>query len=263
MKSFFSIFLVAVVICSCNKETDQVSEGSKAKLTVGNFVLNGIPINVKVSGQPITTQPVSFGQFSGDSVHPYSSFIPGFSNIQLSPTGYPDSNLLTKSNFVFGTASAFSFFLFDSVEHPVAYVVQDYFAPVDTAAKVRFFNFIPGSNTDSITVYLIRHLLLGNRPDTVNLTKWLTNSSNYPNQLSRIYQGKDKIDYSGFNTIVYQDTAYHVHVYHNKTELIDSSQTIEIDVNSHYSFFAIGAYDYNSYPNPALYKPKVKIIKNY
>lgn len=262
MKSLFSILLVAIVICSCNKETNKVSEGSKAKLTVGNFVLNGIPVNVSVSNEAITTAPVSFGQFSGDSLHPYTSFTPGFSNIRLSPAGYPDSNLLTKSNFVFGTASAFSFFLFDSSIHPIAYVVQDFFAPVDTAAKVRFFNFVPGSKTDSLAVYLIRHKLLGNKPDTAYITKWLTNSSNKPNQLSRAYAGVDDIDYSGFNSIVYQDTAYHIHVYHNN-ELLDSSKTVLIDANSHYTFVAIGAYNYKDLPNPALYKPTIKIVKNY
>ena len=262
MKSLFSILLVTVIICACNKQTNEVSEGSKAKLTVGNFVLNGNAINVSVSGDPITTAPVSFGNFSGSQANPYTLFTPGFSNIKLSPAGYPDSNLLTKSNFVFGTATAFSFFLFDTADRATAYVVQDIFAPVDTAAKVRFFNFVPGSKTDSLTVYLIRHLLIGNRPDTVNLTKWLTNSSNKPNQLSRAYAGVDDIDYSGFNTIVYQDTAYHVHVYHNG-ELMDSTQKLEIDVNSHYSFFAIGSYYYNSFSNPALYKPTIKVIKNY
>jgi hypothetical protein len=263
MKSLFSILLVAIVICSCNKETDQVSEGSKARLTVGNFVLSGPAVNVSVSGQVITTTPVSFGNFSGSQTSPYKLFIPGFSNIKLSPANQ-DTNLLgSKSNFVFGTASAFSFFLFDTIGRSTAYVVQDFFAPVDTAAKVRFFNFVKGTNKDSITVYLIRHMLIGNRLDTVNLTKWLTNSSNKPNQLSRVYQGIDDIDYSGFNTIVYADTAYHVHIYHNKTELIDSSQTIPITVSSHYSFFAIGSYYYNNFANPALYKPMVKVIKNY
>ncbi|MDI3319335.1 hypothetical protein [Pinibacter soli] len=263
MKSLLSILLVAIVICSCNKETDQVSEGSKAKLTVGNFILNGFPINASVSGQLITAQPVSFGNFSGSQTNPYTLFIPGFSNIKLSPANQ-DTNLLgSKSNFVFGTASAFSFFLFDSIDRATAYVVQDFFAPVDTAAKVRFFNFVPGTNKDSLTVYLIRHMLIGNRLDTVNLTKWLTNTSNKPNQLSRVYQGIDDIDYSGFNTNVYADTAYHVHIYHNKTELIDSSQTIAIKVSSQYSFFAIGSYYYKNFTDPALYKPTIKVIKNY
>ncbi|MBV4355767.1 DUF4397 domain-containing protein [Pinibacter aurantiacus] len=262
MKSLFSILLVGIIICSCNKETDQVSEGSQAKLTVGNFVLNGIPVDVSVSGKLITTQPVSFGKFSGDTANPYTLFTPGFSNIKLSPAGYPDSNLLTKSNFVFGTASAFSFFLFDSVPTTTLYVVQDLPQLVDTAAKVRFFNFVKGTDKDSLTVYLIRHLLIGNRPDTVNLTKWLTNSSNKPNQLSRAYAGVDDIDYSGFNTIVYQDTAYHIHVYHNN-ELVDSSQKVAINLRSHYSFVAVGSYYYNNFTDPTLYKPTIKVMKNY
>lgn len=263
MKSFFSIFLIAVVICSCNKETDQPTEGNKAKLTVGNFVLNGIPVNASVAGQPITTAPVSFGQFSGTASNLYTSFTPGFGQVELTPANSTTNLLGEKDNFVFGSATAFSFLLFDTADHTIAYVMQDLLQPTDTAAKVRFFNFVPGTKTDSLTVYLIRQRLVPRGLDTLFLTKWTSTSTNLPNQMSRAYQGVDKIDYSGFNTIVQQDTSWHIHIYHNHTELIDSSQHVELDVNGIYSLFATGSYAYKSFADTALYKPTVRVVRNY
>ncbi len=240
---FFFCISSLLFLWACNKSTDEIKEGDKAKIAVANFVMNGPPINVSISNELLTTAPLNYGEISGTSDSSiYLSFTPGFSNVKLSVAG-SDSNLLgPKNNFVFGNVPS-SFFLYGKNDTAYTYIVQDIMQPADTIGKARFFNFIPGSNKDSLNVYLIRYLVINNRYDTIWLAK------------TRVYQPYERYDNSGFNTNIPPDS-FHVHVY-NRSKFIDSSSYIGINRNKVYSLFAIGAYD-----GTGANAPKIKVIQH-
>lgn len=242
---FFTLFSCTFLFAACKKNNDEIKEGDKAKISVANFVINDFPVDISINDQKLTSSPINYGNITGTSDSSiYLPFTPGFCNVKLSEAGVDSINLLgNKSNFVFGSATPFTFFLFGDKTQAYTYVVQDNIQPVDTTAKGRFFNFIPGTDKDSLNVYLIRNNRLTGIRDTFYVAK------------TKVFEQYEKSDNSPFNIAIPSDS-FRIHIY-NRSTFIDSSSYVITDIKKVYSFYAIGAYN-----ETGTYKPRIKIVRH-
>jgi hypothetical protein len=149
------VFLVCLFASSCLKNSDETARGPKSEIAARNFVVTGNTLDVWWDNDKINDTPLEFGSATGAAGRLYTTVGGGLHAIRITANNIPVYNKI----FSFETGARYSVFAYDSLKNEAVKVLilKDDTAVVDTVARLRFLQFIPGP--DTLTAVLVNNNL--------------------------------------------------------------------------------------------------------
>jgi hypothetical protein len=148
---FSKAIVLPLFIClfftSCLKNKDNTANGPKSQVAVTNFVVND-SINILYDNTAVTKAPLAFGGGLATTTSGYVSFAAGLHNFKVSSgTTFSSDNTIA-----FQAGSNYSLFFYDTLQNSKlkSLLLKDDLSTVNTIANLRFLQFIPES--DSLTI---------------------------------------------------------------------------------------------------------------
>ena len=144
------IFLCgAVLLSSCLKSKDTTANGPKSQVAITNYVVNG-SINVVFDNASLTSAPLGFGTGVSTATGGYTPLGAGLHNFKITS----NTTSATDNTISMISGTNYSLFIYDTIKtnSVKTLLLADDLTAVDTIAKARFLQFIPG--VDSLTLTL-------------------------------------------------------------------------------------------------------------
>ena len=140
-------------LISCLKNKDTTANGPKARITVGNYVVNSAAFNILYDAGALTTAPLAYGKSFDSGYIPVGA---GIHNLTITS----GTDVIASNSISVQTGISYSLFLYDTLKNKTvkAWLVEDIMVAVDTVAKARFLQFIPLPANDSLTFRLTNNL---------------------------------------------------------------------------------------------------------
>ena len=142
--------LVFLFMSSCLKNSDETARGPKSDIVVSNFVVTGNALDAWWDNDKLNANPLEFGSATGSPGSLYTAVGSGLHSIRLSSGNISVYN----KNFSFEAGVKYSLFTYDSLQNEAVKVLllKDDTATIDTLARMRFLQFIPGPDTLSLVL---------------------------------------------------------------------------------------------------------------
>ncbi len=155
---------------SCLKNKDSTGNGPKSQVAITNFVVNA-SINVILDNTALSAVPLGFGEGVSTGMGGYIPLGSGLHNLKLSS----NSNVITDNTISITSGINYSFFIYDTLQNNrvKTLLLTDDLTAIDTVARARFLQFIPGADTLTLTLkkdttYTITDTYLGNKKTEVS-----------------------------------------------------------------------------------------------
>src|SRR4051812_48106039 len=135
---------IVFLFASCLKSSDNTGNGPKAQMAVTNFVVNSA-VNVTIDNASLSPVPIVFGGVVSTAAGGYTPIGAGLHSLQVTaPNSLNASNTISLTNGIH-----YSLFMYDPLQKnpKKTLLLADALTAVDTVAKARFLQFIPGSDS--------------------------------------------------------------------------------------------------------------------
>jgi hypothetical protein len=132
-----------LILLSCNKSSD--INGNTSYVALTHLAYNLGPIGLSLNGNPLFTQPLSFGNTTGIPGNPYDTTTSRVSLMSIYQASDTSNNI--HGNAAFRQGAHYSIFFFDSLDKNGVnlIVLQDNTTILqDTFTYFRYLNFAPG-----------------------------------------------------------------------------------------------------------------------
>jgi len=226
----FGLPFILWSLFSCSKTAN--SHENKSYLGVTHVAYGVAPISVSLSGTPLFSLPLAFGQTTGVVGNPYNTITAGIQYMSID-TG---TKSIINGNAAFQQGARYSLFVYDSLDQrSVGVIVFQDILGDNVGTYYRFLNFTPGY---SLGLYLT------NKIDTFTI---------------------DPVEYLGYNpqptaypfkTLNYRTGRYGIRVFYDSANYnVDSSNvrqltdSLEFDSTKVYNIYLQGFYHSSSGPD--------------
>ncbi|MEJ7766511.1 MAG: hypothetical protein WKF89_01780 [Chitinophagaceae bacterium] len=141
------VIALCSLLASCLKNTDSFDKGPKAEMVIINYVVNNASFEYAFANLNITSVPVPFGSATSLPGALYTKYAAGTHEIRFSSGNNSTNHLVSLI-----AGKKYSLFIYDTLRNSGVrkLLLQDEILPVDTIAKGRFLQFVPGN--DSLTI---------------------------------------------------------------------------------------------------------------
>jgi hypothetical protein len=141
------LFGSCMLFSSCLKNKDSTGDGPKSQVAITNYIVNG-SFNVLLDNALLTIAPLSFGSSVATGMGGYAPIGSGLHNLKFTS----GSNIIIDNTISLKSGINYSLFVYDTLQNNKVktLLLTDDLTAIDTVARVRFLQFIPG--VDSLTI---------------------------------------------------------------------------------------------------------------
>lgn len=220
----------AVLTVGCEK-SEPLSE-RQTNISVMQFSRTAASTSVVIGGNPVSENPLAFGQTTGTPDNPYILAGGGFRQISVQPstgTVFPSFNtILPESGYM-------SMVIFDTVgtsgiTAPMVLTLKDPITSDTARMHFRFFQLATGTDTLSARVV--------NDIDTIGIT----------NAALRPSPATNRESYANFVAVGLTNGSYKVEILDKNDQIVATSGPHELHRGGWYTFCSAGDYDPNLVP---------------